>query len=79
MAVIDKVVHHKGYPWMEWTNGKAHQLTKGKEITIDPRRLRTNIYSHARRKGYTVEVAVNGDSIQFQFKKKKPSKPKTRK
>jgi|3_EtaG_2_1085321.scaffolds.fasta_scaffold00663_33 hypothetical protein len=54
------------YPWAEWTDGQARQVTLGKN-EVSPVAFRNSLYSRARRINRGVTVSMVGQVVSFQF------------
>lgn len=60
------------YPWSEWTNGKEHTITQGKDFTVEPEVMRGQLYVRARTEKIFVSSTVDGKKVTFRFSKTKP-------
>ena len=59
------------HDWHRWTDGSAWQAFKGVDFDCTPDGFRSCLYQHARRKGFSVRVSMEGDTVTFQFSRRK--------
>lgn len=67
--VIDDLEHdgRQGrYPWVEWLDGRAWELTRGEDFTTTPQTLRQQVYYQAARRGKAATVRIAGDTLRIQ-------------
>ncbi len=61
---------NKLYPWSKWTRGKW-RVTKGVDFECSVLSFRQSLYKRAEREGLQVRPSVHGDSVDFQFTRRK--------
>jgi hypothetical protein len=55
------------YPWDEWTNGSAWELTQGEDFNGGIPQFRQQIYQIAKRRGHEVQVIQKGTKLIVKF------------
>jgi hypothetical protein len=55
------------YPWAEWMDGSAWRIRRGEDFVPPALSMATTLRSQAHRRGVSVTVRLDGDTVEFQF------------
>lgn len=65
---LDRLEHARSkYDWPTWTNGRPWRAKAGRDFDCSVVGFRQTLYTHARKAGLRVSIAVRGDAVDFQF------------
>jgi hypothetical protein len=68
MAATIKKIGRQGYPWSQWTDGRAWRARRGKDFKCSAAGFRSTLYTHASRNDRTVYVSVpDAKTVEFKF------------
>lgn len=55
------------YPWDKWCDGQIWKAMRGVDFDVEPAIFQITVKNHAKRHGMTVQTAVQGEALVFQF------------
>ena len=55
------------YPWKQWTDGKRHEITRGRDFNVSPHIMVTQLHNRARILDLVVDTNTTGGTISFRF------------
>jgi hypothetical protein len=63
---IEKMPDTSKYPWAEWLDGNAWELSQGEDFACPAAVFYRTVYSAAKRRGRVAEIRVQGDKVYVQ-------------
>ncbi len=63
---VDRLPVKAKYPWTEWFDGDAWELTRGEDFDPVSEQFGRSVYAVAQRRHIRVRVSVQGDKVYLQ-------------